>query len=191
MRHMSQDVRIISDLKTASVLSGSAGVLGAATVPLLLPSIMERIPSDQRALPLPLPLFCVILAVQFLVIYGLLALAGLRLARARGREPAPLLSGIWANKRPNRIGLPAGLAFGTGALCGAVLLGAMALIRRPVVSYESTAHSHQVLARLGVGRVDVETRRMGELAMDLLARRVESGGEMIPGGSVRARVVWP
>ncbi len=61
----------------------------------------------------------------------------------------------------------------------------------PVLSYESTAHSHQVLARLGVGRLDVETRRMGELAMDLLARRVESDGGAVPGRSVRVRVRWP
>lgn len=127
---MPHDVPIVNDLKTAAVLSGSAGILGAVTVPLLLPSIIERIPPEQRALPLPLPLFCVILAVQFLVLYGLLALAGLRLARARGREPAPLLSGIWADQRPNRLGLPAGFAFGTGVLCGVVLLGAMGLIHR-------------------------------------------------------------
>jgi hypothetical protein len=54
----------------------------------------ELAPPDQRTLPLPLPLFCVVLAVQFLVIYGLLALAGLRLARARNREPAPLLTAL-------------------------------------------------------------------------------------------------
>src|SRR5262249_19240258 len=58
------------------------------------------------------------------------ALAGMRLARARGREPAPLLSGIWADKLPNQSALQAGLAFGTGALCGVVLVGAMAYIHR-------------------------------------------------------------
>src|SRR5262245_14261123 len=39
--HMPRDVSIVSDLKTAAVLAGSAGLLGAATVPFLLPSIFE------------------------------------------------------------------------------------------------------------------------------------------------------
>jgi membrane protease YdiL (CAAX protease family) len=128
--HMSQDVSIVNDLKTAAVLAGSAGLLGAVTVPFLLPSIFELVPPEQRTLPVPLPLFCVVLAIQFLIIYGLLALAGLRLARARNREPAPLLSATWAKKSPGRFGWPAGLAFGTGLLCGTVLVVAIALIKR-------------------------------------------------------------
>jgi membrane protease YdiL (CAAX protease family) len=127
---MPQDVSIVDDLKTAAVLAGSAGLLGAATVPFLLPSIYELVPPDQRMLPLPLPLFCVVLAIQFLIIYGLLALAGLRLARTRDREPAPLLSAIWAKKRRDRFGLSAGWAFGTGLLLGLGLVGAIALIKR-------------------------------------------------------------
>jgi hypothetical protein len=126
---MSQDFSIVNDLKTAAVLAGSGGLLGAATIPFLLPSIFELVPSEQRTLPLPLPLFCVILAFQFLVIYGLLALAGLRLARAGNREPAPLLSALWAKKRPDVSGMPTGWAFGTGLLCGLGLVGAVALIR--------------------------------------------------------------
>jgi membrane protease YdiL (CAAX protease family) len=127
---MPQEVSIVNDLKTAAVLAGSAGLLGAVTVPFLLPSIFELVPPDQRTLPLALPLFCVVLAIQFLVIYGLLALAGLRLARARNREPAPLLSAIWTKKRPDRFGVSAARAFGTGLLCGLGLVGAIALIRR-------------------------------------------------------------
>jgi membrane protease YdiL (CAAX protease family) len=127
---MSQDVSIVNDLKTAAVLAGSAGLLGAVTVPFLLPSIFELVPPEQRVLPLPLPLFCVVLAIQFLIIYGSFALAGLRLARARNREPAPLLSAIWTKKRLDRFGFPAGLAFGTGILCGTVLVAAIALIKR-------------------------------------------------------------
>jgi membrane protease YdiL (CAAX protease family) len=127
---MRQDVSIVNDLKTAAVLAGSAGLLGAATVPFLLPSLSELVPPEQRTLPIPLPLFCIALAIQFLLIYGLLALAGLRLARARNREPAPLLSALWTGQRPNRVGLPAGLAFGTGILCGVVLVGAVAFIKR-------------------------------------------------------------
>jgi membrane protease YdiL (CAAX protease family) len=127
---MAQDVSIINDLKTAAVLAGSAGLLGAATVPLLLPSISELVPPEQRTLPLPLPLFCVALAILFLLSYGLLALAGLRLARARNREPAPLLSAIWTKPRSDRVGLPAGLAFGSGLLCGVALVGAVGFIKR-------------------------------------------------------------
>jgi membrane protease YdiL (CAAX protease family) len=127
---MPQDVSIFSDLKTAAVLAGTAGLLGAVTVPFLLPSIFELVPPDQRSLPLPLPLFCALVAIQFLVIYGLFALAGLRLARARDLEPAPLLSAIWAKKRPDPFGLSAGWSFGTGLLCGLGLVGAIALIKR-------------------------------------------------------------
>src|SRR5262249_49236294 len=120
---MSQNVSIWNDLKTAAVLGGSAGLLGAVTVPFLLPSIFELVPPEQRTLPVPLRLFCALLAIHFLVIYGLFALAGLRLARARGREPAPLLSAIWTKKGLNRFGLQAGLAFATGTPCGLHLLG--------------------------------------------------------------------
>ena len=127
---MSQVVSIGNDLKTAGVLAGSAGLLGAVSVPLLLPSIFELIPPEQRTLPLPLPLFCVVLALQFLVVYGLFALAGLRLARARNREPAPLLSAFWTKRRLDNFGVPAGMAFGTGTLCGIALVGAIALIKR-------------------------------------------------------------
>src|SRR5262245_33639491 len=127
---MPQKFSIVNDLKTAAVLAGSAGLLEAATVPLLLPSIFESVPSEQRTLPLPLPLFCTLLALQFLVVYGLLALAGLRLARARHAEPAPLLSALWTGTRPGRIGLPAVRSVGTGMLCGAALVGAVALIQR-------------------------------------------------------------
>lgn len=72
----------------------------------------------------------ILLAFQILVIYGLVALAGLRLARARGLEPAPLFSAIWANRRPDRFALPATWAFSTGTLCGLGLVGAVTLIKR-------------------------------------------------------------
>ena len=127
---MPQDVRIADDLKSAAVLAGLAGVLGAATVPFLLPAITKLAPPDQRELPLPLPLFCVAVAVQFLVVYGALALAGLRLARARDREPAPLLTAVWTHRRPAHVIAPAGRAFGTGLACGLVLVGAILLIKQ-------------------------------------------------------------
>jgi hypothetical protein len=127
---MPQKFSIVNDLKTAAVLAGSAGLLGAATVPFLLPSIFESVPPEQRTLPLPLPMFCILLVLQFLVVYGLLALAGLRLARARNRDPTPLLSAVWTGRRPERAFLPAARAVGTGILCGAALVGAVALIQR-------------------------------------------------------------
>src|SRR5262245_37503546 len=127
--HMPQDVSILNDLKTAAVLAGLAGLFGAVAVPALLPSIFELVSPEQRTLPLPLPLFCVLLAIQILIIYGLLALAGSRLARARNGEPAPLLTAIWTRRQAQPVGLQASLAFGTGVLCGLVLVGAVALIR--------------------------------------------------------------
>jgi hypothetical protein len=127
---MAQDISLGTDLKPAAVLGGSCGLLGAVTVPFLLPSVFELVPPEERTLVVPLPVFCVLLAIQFLVLYGLLAFAGLRLARASGREPAPLLSATWAKRRPDRVGLPAALALGTGLLCGLALVGAVTLIQQ-------------------------------------------------------------
>jgi membrane protease YdiL (CAAX protease family) len=100
------------------------------TVVFLLPSVYELVPPEQGTLPLPLPLFCVVLAVQSYFTYGLLALAGLRLASARNLDPAPLLTAIWMKGRPNVSGLSAGVALGTGPLCGLVLIGAITVIKR-------------------------------------------------------------
>lgn len=109
---MARLVSLACDVKTAVVLAGSAGLLGAAAVPFPLPWAFELIPPEQRTLPLPLPLFCLALAFQFLLIYGLLALAGLRLARVRGgnRRPFSAPSG-WgavratlAGRRPRPLG---------------------------------------------------------------------------------------
>jgi membrane protease YdiL (CAAX protease family) len=127
---MPQEVDVRSDLKTAAVLAGTAGIFGAVTVPLLLPAVFERVSPEQRALPIPLPLFCVAIAVQFLIVYGMLALLGLRLARARDREPAPLLTAVWTRTRVNRFASPASLAFATGILCGLALIVVIALIQR-------------------------------------------------------------
>src|SRR5262245_44097044 len=109
-RPMPQRVSTFHDVKTAAVLAGSTGLLGAVTVPFLLPSIYEMVPSEQRTLPLPLPVFSIVLAVQMLVVYGLFALAGLRLARAREREPAPLLTALWTKERPKPFVSPAAAA---------------------------------------------------------------------------------
>jgi len=126
---MAQNVSLADDLKTAAVLAGAAGLLGALSVPFLLPLSFQFVPPEQRTLPLPLPLFCGLLVTQFLVVYGLIALAGLRLARRRNLEPAPLLSGIWTRKRVENFGPPTVMAFGTGLLCGMALVGAMGLIK--------------------------------------------------------------
>src|SRR5262245_16613597 len=84
-------VRSIDDLKSALMLSGLFAVAATATVPLLLPSL----PPEARELPMPLPVFCAILAVQSALLYGAVGFAGLRLARSRGLEPAPQLTAIW------------------------------------------------------------------------------------------------
>jgi hypothetical protein len=39
------------------------------------------------------------------------------------------MSAIWTTQRPDRVGLPAGLAFETGILCGVALVGAVAFIK--------------------------------------------------------------
>jgi hypothetical protein len=114
------------DLKTALVLSTALAVAGALTVPFLLPSLAP----EARRLPLPLPVFCAVLAVQLLVLYGLFAFAGLRLARARGLQPAPELTAIWERPAGHAGWRRAGVAFAIGLGCGALLIAAVAAIRR-------------------------------------------------------------
>lgn len=123
---MTRAMTIRDDLKTAGLLAGAFAALGAATVPLLLPMA----PPGARELPLPVPLFSLALALQVLVIYGLLALAGLRLARRRGLEPAPLLSALWIGRRPGPVVRPLAIALGIGLACGLFLVATIALIQR-------------------------------------------------------------
>jgi membrane protease YdiL (CAAX protease family) len=123
---MTRAITIRDDLKTAGLLAGAFAALGAATVPLLLPMA----PPGARELPLPIPLFSLALALQVLVIYGLLALAGLRLARRRGLEPAPLLSALWIGRRPGPVVRPLAIALGIGLACGLFLIAAIALVQR-------------------------------------------------------------
>jgi len=119
-------VRRVDDLKSALVLSSAFAMAAAAAVPLLLPSL----PPEARSLPLPPPVFCTVLAVQLVVVYGLLGFVGLRLARTRGFEPAPCLTAIW-NPQSNRWGWRrAGAAFAIGNGCGALLVAAVAAIER-------------------------------------------------------------
>jgi hypothetical protein len=84
-------VRPVDDSKSALILSTAFAVAGASAVPLLLPSL----PAEAGSLPLPVPVSCAGLAVQFVVVYGMLGFTGLRLARSRGLEPAPCLSALW------------------------------------------------------------------------------------------------
>lgn len=132
------------DFKTASLLAGIYGLLAAATTYVLVPLL----PLDQGgALPLPLPMFAAILAIQLWLVYGLLAWVGLRLARARNQNPAPLVATLWQKRggpRPERAGqvqpaagppapyrwstLDAALAI--GAACGLFLIIAVNLIQR-------------------------------------------------------------
>jgi hypothetical protein len=119
-------VRWIDDLKSALVLSSAFALAAAATVPLLLPSL----PSEARSLPLPLPVFCLALAGQLVVLYGLLGFAGLRLARNRGLEPAPYLTFLWNRQAKRRGWTRAGVAFTIGLGCGALLVAAVAAIQR-------------------------------------------------------------
>src|SRR5262245_16563627 len=126
MRPMTRAMTIRDDLKTAGLLAGAFAALGAATVPLLLPMA----PPGVRELPLPVTLFSLVLALQVLVVYSLLALAGLRLARQRGLEPAPLLSALWIGRRPGPVVRPLAIALGIGLACGLFLVATIVLIHR-------------------------------------------------------------
>src|SRR5262249_32214972 len=110
----------------AGLLAGAFAPLAPAPAPPLLPMA----PPGARELPLPVPLFALALALQVLVVYGLLALAGLRLARRRGLEPAPLLSALWIGRRPGPVVRPLAVALGIGLACGLSLVAAVALVQR-------------------------------------------------------------
>ena len=118
--------RRIDDLKSALTLSSAFAVAATATVPLLLPSL----PPDARSLPIPTPVFCALLAVQLAVLYGILGFVGIRLARARGLEPAPCLTAIWGPRPTGWEWRQAAGAFANGLSCGALLVAAVAAIRR-------------------------------------------------------------
>jgi hypothetical protein len=123
------DLRVIrrsDDLKSALVLSTAFAILAAATVPVLLPSL----PPEARRLPLRLPVFCAVLAVQLAVVYGLFAFVGLRLARVCGLEPTPELNAIWERRGARGGWGPAGVAFTIGLGCGVLLIAAVATIQR-------------------------------------------------------------
>ena len=83
---MVRDVTIFDDLKTAGLLAALFGVVAAVTVPFML----DMLPPEAQALPLPVPVFSIILALQCFVVYGLLSWAGLRLARRRGTSGGPV-----------------------------------------------------------------------------------------------------
>jgi membrane protease YdiL (CAAX protease family) len=119
-------VRRVDDLKSAFFLSSAFALAAAATVPLLLPSL----PPEARSLPLPLPVFGTVLAMQLLVVYGLLGFFGLRLARTRGLEPAPSLTALWDPQAPRWEWRRAGVAFAVGLGCGAFLVAAVEAIQR-------------------------------------------------------------
>jgi hypothetical protein len=118
-------VRWSDDLKSALVLSSALALAAASTVPLLLPSL----PPEARSLPLPLPVFCLVLAGQLVVLYGLLGFVGLRLARTRGLEPAPYLTALWNPQAARRGWGRAGVAFAIGLGCGALLAAVVAAIQ--------------------------------------------------------------
>jgi len=107
-------MRLAEETRIAAGLASAFGLAAACTAPLLLPAL----PPEARKLPLPLPVFCVLLAVQLTVIYGLLALAGLRLARGRG-----LVAAGWSAR-----GMWEGIA--VGLICGTLLVLFVGLIQQ-------------------------------------------------------------
>lgn len=124
--HTSRPAAMV-DLRTAVLLSSLYGITGGVAALLLLPLLAQK---TEIKLPLTPPLFASVLALQLTVIYGLMGWAGLRLARARGLEPAPLLTALWRSQRPlpSFRGLP--VAAATGLLCGASLIIAVRAITR-------------------------------------------------------------
>ena len=138
-------LRPVDDLKSALVLSCAFALSAAATVPLLLPSL----PAEARTLPMPLPVFCVLLAVQSAVVYGLLGFVGLRLARDRGLEPAPHLTAIWSRQAESPRWSRVALAFVVGMGCGVVLVGVVAMIQRFLpTTLPSTLHPPGIVPAL-------------------------------------------
>jgi len=107
-------MKVTDDFKIALKLGGVFGLAAACTAPLLLPGL----PPEARKLPVPLPVFCVLLAAQLTVIYGLLALAGLRLARGRG-----LVAAGWSAR-----GMWEGV--GVGLVCGTLLVVLVSMIQQ-------------------------------------------------------------
>jgi hypothetical protein len=119
-------VCLVDDLKSALVLSSAFAVAGASAVPLIL----QTLPPEARSIPLPLPVFCVLLAAQLAVVYGFFGWAGLRLARGCGLEPAPVLTRLVTSHEKSCTHFRPSFAVNTGVACGTVLLVAAAMIRR-------------------------------------------------------------
>jgi membrane protease YdiL (CAAX protease family) len=119
-------VRPLDDLKSALVLSGAFAVAVASAVPLLL----STLPPQARSLPLPMGVFCILLVVQLVVVYGLIGWAGLRLARFRGLEPAPVLTVVWVGKADFHAQVRPAAPVVVGVGCGILLTAAVAAIRR-------------------------------------------------------------
>lgn len=115
-----------TDFRTAVALSGAYGVFGAVTALLLMPEIAKR---AEVKLPLPLPVFVAILAVQLTLLYGVLGWCGLRVARRRGLDPAPWFSRMWL--RAGACDFNGARWAGVHGLCaGAALVGAVWAIGR-------------------------------------------------------------
>ncbi len=114
-----------SDAKTAFLLAAVFALLAA----IALPSLLQMVPPEERRLPLPVPVFSILLALQSLVVYGLFALIGLRLARQRSLDPAPVISRLLTRAGPRQFVTPLSVSFGIGMICGSLLLIIVAAIR--------------------------------------------------------------
>ena len=114
----------LHDGLAALALSGSFGLAAAATVP----AVLSALPAEARQLPLPLPVFAAVLAMQLTLFYGLLGWAGLRLARASGLEPTPAIGAV-KGRVCGPVLVKWLIAATAGLTSGALLVAAVAVIK--------------------------------------------------------------
>jgi hypothetical protein len=114
-------VSIGHDAQIAFTFSAEFGIAAAVTVSLMI----DLLPPEARDLPLPIVAFSVVLGIQMTVLYGLIAPGGLRLARRRGIEPTPFLSGFGLTSDAVRRHV---VAFAAGLALGILLVASVAAI---------------------------------------------------------------
>lgn len=109
------------DLKTAAVW----GLLAALSAVALMPYLMQLMPETFEKLPVPLPAFVTLQALQALLLIGLLSLLGLRMGRRVGLG-SPLMQAWLGRTAPPdaRTTLKPFQAIGLGVVAGVGIIAA-------------------------------------------------------------------